>query len=174
MTRPGMFGLLLALCCALISADEQYYCSWYGECGMGSLFPRTCVAKNITAQPINDTAAEAILRKKCPQFFENNGLYIEVYFLRYSFPIARPTERRRCQLLRIIMHVHIIETSLTFCRIANNMLQCQSDCHDGGEHSYGRKYFRQVSDLLEKYASIDLRYHLQSRARSIREGDQQF
>jgi len=33
------------------------------------------VAKNITAQPINDAEAEEILQKRCPHFFENDGSY---------------------------------------------------------------------------------------------------
>jgi len=33
------------------------------------------VAKNITAQPINDSEAEAVLQKRCPHFFENDGSY---------------------------------------------------------------------------------------------------
>jgi len=79
MTRLEVFGFFLALCYVLISADEQY-CAWYGECGIDqeTFFPRTCVAKN-KAQPINNPTAEAVLMKKCPHFFQNGGLYIEVY-----------------------------------------------------------------------------------------------
>lgn len=77
MRRPEAIGLLLALCCILIAADEQYYCAWYGECGFDIErgFPRTCVAKNVTAKPVNDPDAEGILQKRCPHFFENDGLY---------------------------------------------------------------------------------------------------
>lgn len=71
MTKSEAFGLLLALCCVLISADQQ--CAWYGECGIMAGKPRTCVAKDdVVAQPINNATAEAILRKRCPHFFENN------------------------------------------------------------------------------------------------------
>ncbi|CAL1681672.1 unnamed protein product [Lasius platythorax] len=71
MKRPEVFSLLFALCCVLISAEE-YYCAWYGQCGRSGIHPRTCVAKNITARPINNTEAEAILQKRCPHFFEND------------------------------------------------------------------------------------------------------
>ncbi|XP_071646320.1 NPC intracellular cholesterol transporter 1 homolog 1b [Temnothorax longispinosus] len=74
MTRPEAFVLLLALCCVLISADEQF-CAWYGQCGISDdVLPRvrSCVARNITARPINDAASEALLRKRCPHFFEND------------------------------------------------------------------------------------------------------
>ncbi|XP_011865983.1 PREDICTED: Niemann-Pick C1 protein-like [Vollenhovia emeryi] len=71
MTRPRALGcILLALCCALISADERY-CAWYGECGWGTLSPRTCVAKNVVARPVNNATSEALLRKRCPHFFED-------------------------------------------------------------------------------------------------------
>ncbi|KAL6255124.1 hypothetical protein P5V15_013454 [Pogonomyrmex californicus] len=71
MKQPGVFSLLLALCCVSIAADERF-CAWYGECGRTIFYPRTCVAKNITAQPVNDEKAEALLKKRCPHFFENN------------------------------------------------------------------------------------------------------
>ncbi|KYN10247.1 PREDICTED: Niemann-Pick C1 protein-like isoform X1 [Trachymyrmex cornetzi] len=73
MTRLEVFGFFLALCYVLISADEQQYCAWYGECGMDweTFFPRTCVAKENKPQPINDPTAEAVLMKKCPHFFQN-------------------------------------------------------------------------------------------------------
>lgn len=78
MTRPEVFGLLLALCCVLITAEKPY-CAWYGECGATIIkdrfVKRTCVAHDITAQPINNVAAEIILKKRCPHFFKNNGLY---------------------------------------------------------------------------------------------------
>ncbi|KAL0126706.1 hypothetical protein PUN28_005221 [Cardiocondyla obscurior] len=70
MTRFKALSLLFALCFVLVSADE-YECSWHGQCGMGVLLPRMCVAKNITAQPITDATAKVLLRKRCPHFFDD-------------------------------------------------------------------------------------------------------
>ncbi|XP_070161109.1 NPC intracellular cholesterol transporter 1 homolog 1b [Polyergus mexicanus] len=74
MKRPEVFSLLFALCGVLISISaEQQYCAWYGQ--MSDLIPpRPRVAKDITAQPINNTKAKAILQKRCPHFFENDEL----------------------------------------------------------------------------------------------------
>ncbi|EFN63960.1 Niemann-Pick C1 protein [Camponotus floridanus] len=70
--RRVVFSLLFALCGILISAkEEEYHCVWYGQCGISGIFPRTCVAKNITARSINNPEAEDILQRKCPHFFEN-------------------------------------------------------------------------------------------------------
>ncbi|XP_036144455.1 NPC intracellular cholesterol transporter 1 homolog 1b [Monomorium pharaonis] len=71
MPRPGAFSLLFVLYFVLISADEQYKCSWYGECGRSVVFPRTCVAKDVVPRLIDDASAEALLQKKCPHLFEN-------------------------------------------------------------------------------------------------------
>lgn len=71
MRRPEAFGLLLALCCTLVLADEQY-CAWYGECGTSGLLPRTCVAKNVVARPVNNASVEAVLQKRCPHLFIEN------------------------------------------------------------------------------------------------------
>lgn len=91
MKRPEVFSLLFALCIVLISAEEQY-CAWYGQ--MSDLIPpRPCVAKNITAQPINNTEAEAILQKRCPHFFENDGLYLDYSFKEF-FCIWETIENR--------------------------------------------------------------------------------
>ncbi|KAL6429081.1 hypothetical protein ACFW04_008102 [Cataglyphis niger] len=73
MKRPEVFSLLclfVLVCGVLISAEEQY-CAWYGQISDVSP-PRPRVAINITAQPINNTEAEAILQKRCPHFFEND------------------------------------------------------------------------------------------------------
>ncbi|XP_072764565.1 NPC intracellular cholesterol transporter 1 homolog 1b isoform X2 [Anoplolepis gracilipes] len=70
MKRLEVFSLLFVLCGVFISAEKQFYCAWYGQFDGSSL--RTCVAKNITAQPINNTEAEIILQKRCPHFFEND------------------------------------------------------------------------------------------------------
>jgi len=77
MNRPEVCGLLFALCCVLVTAEKPF-CAWYGECGINSDrdIPRTCVAENITAQPIHDAKAKAVLQKRCPHFIKDNGLSI--------------------------------------------------------------------------------------------------
>ncbi|XP_011332296.2 NPC intracellular cholesterol transporter 1 homolog 1b [Ooceraea biroi] len=71
MNRLEVCGLLLALCCVLITAEKP--CVWYGECALSDRWlPLPCVVDNIFAQSINDTDAEAALLKRCPHFFKKN------------------------------------------------------------------------------------------------------
>nr|XP_012232256.1 PREDICTED: Niemann-Pick C1 protein-like isoform X2 [Linepithema humile] len=77
MKRPEVLlsFVFALLCCVLISAeDRQYYCAWYGECGEENDIKRTCVARNITAQPFNNSDAEATLQRRCPHFFSDDSL----------------------------------------------------------------------------------------------------
>lgn len=127
MARPEALGLLLALCCVLVSADKEH-CAWYGECGRGitpnPVLPRTCVANNIVAQPINNSMAEDTLQKRCPHFFENDGLYIFARSVAIGCQAASP-------LPRIIMRACVIARCLTSCRITDYMLHRRSNLYDG-------------------------------------------
>ncbi|XP_016843552.1 NPC intracellular cholesterol transporter 1 homolog 1b [Nasonia vitripennis] len=61
--------LLLAIWAERVRGDD-YTCVWYGQCGFSeNNRVRNCLDET-SAQPIDDEAAKAIFRKRCPHFYE--------------------------------------------------------------------------------------------------------
>ncbi|KAK2576131.1 hypothetical protein KPH14_007462 [Odynerus spinipes] len=70
MTTLNLIFLLIVLHNVSINAKHNYTCVWYGQCGSSDSKPRTCVSDTV-ALPINDENSTAILRRRCPHFFED-------------------------------------------------------------------------------------------------------
>lgn len=78
MKQVHLFVCLIVIWSQQVQSDNDYTCVWYKECGSvevnGLDKVRNCLAR-IPGQPVNSSAAEVILKKRCPHFFVNTGKF---------------------------------------------------------------------------------------------------